>query len=37
VFACDALTGQYQFNWQTDRACAGTCRLSVRLDDGTPS
>ncbi len=36
VFAYDALTGLYQFNWQTDRAWAGTCRrLSVRLDDGT--
>ena len=36
VFAYDPLTGQYQFNWKTDRAWAGTCRrLSVRLDDGT--
>ena len=36
VFAYDAVTGQYQFNWKTDRGWAGTCRrLSVRLDDGT--
>jgi hypothetical protein len=36
VFGYDPATGEYQFNWSTNRAWAGTCRrLLVRLDDGT--
>jgi hypothetical protein len=36
VLTFDAVTGLYQFNWQTDRAWSGSCRrLIVRLDDGT--
>jgi len=36
VFAYDPLTGQYQFNWKTDKGWAGGCRrLLVRLDDGS--
>ena len=36
AFSFDPATGLYQFNWQTDRAWAGTCRrLLVRLDDGS--
>ncbi len=32
----DPASDQYQYNWKTDRAWAGTCRqLVVRLDDGT--
>ena len=35
-FAYDPLTNEYQFNWKTERAWAGSCRrLLVRLDDGT--
>lgn len=35
-FSYDPVTGQYQYNWKTDRAWAGTCRrLLLRLDDGS--
>ena len=36
VFSYDPASDQYQFNWKTDRAWAGSCRrLIVRLDDGS--
>jgi microsomal dipeptidase-like Zn-dependent dipeptidase len=32
----DPVSDQYQFNWKTDKAWAGSCRrLLVRLDDGS--
>jgi hypothetical protein len=35
-FTYDPVSDQYQFNWKTERAWAGTCRrLLVRLDDGS--